>query len=609
VVFPTFTPDNDIKVYSISTYHQNESEGTIVNTISVYDDEELIGTWEAVNLSGKYDVPEEEWFCYPRGLVLEAGHNYKFVDSDPETWSYNTESDGCGFIKITTGSETIKGLTPEVSKMGEKVEFNGHTYQRIDAPCEWEEAKYYCERHGGYLATITSAEEQAAIEELLQGGTMDVYWLGGTAYDCTLEWVSGEDTSYTNWAAGQPDNALEGYHVEIQNKEMEYLPIYKWGDTDAAGKFFGLDKTGFICEWGEVDKSEGLKGSGTQTDPYQLSTLEEYKKFVSMVNSGKKPDACAVLTADISGVTEMVGTLEHKYLGSGDWVGNPYSGTFDGNGYTIDVNINGSAGYEAPFCSLKGATIRNLRVTGSVTGGMHCSGIAGLMWGGSENLIENCIVEAAVTTKESHCGGIVGHAYDSYTTVRNCLFAGELKGASSTACGIYGWCHLGGTHTVENCLENGTYTDCSGVDPMGHGTGVTVSIVNSYKYTDAGSKGELVGEMSPEEIASALGSGWKVEDKKAVPVIAKASALLFGDPNNDGKIDAKDASMILIEYSKMSTGGESSLSDEQKAAANVNGDDKIDAKDASAVLSYYAMASTATGDVPSMEEFMSSRAS
>ena len=261
VVFPTFTPDEDIEVYSISTYHQNESEGTIVNTISVYDDEELIGMWEAVNLSGKYDVPEEEWFCYPRGLVLEAGHTYKFVDSDPDTWSYNTESDGCGFIKITTGSETIKGLTPEASRMGGKVEFNGHTYQRIDAPSEWEEAKYYCERHGGYLATITSAEEQAAIEELLQGGTMDVYWLGGTAYDCTLEWITGEDTSYTNWAAGQPDNAFDGYHVEIQNKEMEYLPIYKWGDTDEASEFFGLDKTGFICEWGEVDSSEGLKGS------------------------------------------------------------------------------------------------------------------------------------------------------------------------------------------------------------------------------------------------------------------------------------------------------------------------------------------------------------
>ena len=82
--------------------------------------------------------------------------------------------------------------------------------------------------------------------------------------------------------------------------------------------------------------------------------------------------------------------------------------------------------------------------------------------------------------------------------------------------------------------------------------------------------------------------------------------MTFGDPNGDGKIDAKDASAILVEYSKMSTGGEGSLSDAQKSAANVNGDDKIDAKDASFILSYYSMASTATGEVSTMAEFMAS---
>ena len=77
----------------------------------------------------------------------------------------------------------------------------------------------------------------------------------------------------------------------------------------------------------------------------------------------------------------------------------------------------------------------------------------------------------------------------------------------------------------------------------------------------------------------------------------------LGDLNSDGKIDAKDASMILVEYSRMSTGEESTLTDAQKSAANVNGDDKIDAKDASTILSYYAMASTATGDVPTLKKF------
>ena len=76
------------------------------------------------------------------------------------------------------------------------------------------------------------------------------------------------------------------------------------------------------------------------------------------------------------------------------------------------------------------------------------------------------------------------------------------------------------------------------------------------------------------------------------------------DVNDDGKVDEKDASMVLVEYAKMSTGGEGDFTEKQKLAANANFDRKIDAKDASFVLAYYAMASTASGDVPTMREYM-----
>ena len=76
----------------------------------------------------------------------------------------------------------------------------------------------------------------------------------------------------------------------------------------------------------------------------------------------------------------------------------------------------------------------------------------------------------------------------------------------------------------------------------------------------------------------------------------------LGDPNNDGKADAKDASLILVAYAKASTGSEDGLTDEQRSAANVNGDDKVDAKDASAILSYYAY--TSTGGTDTIEKFL-----
>ena len=69
-------------------------------------------------------------------------------------------------------------------------------------------------------------------------------------------------------------------------------------------------------------------------------------------------------------------------------------------------------------------------------------------------------------------------------------------------------------------------------------------------------------------------------------------AFTLGDVNEDGKIDAKDASHVLIYYAASSTGVEGGLSESQKKAANVNGDKLIDAKDASRILVYYAAAST-----------------
>ena len=70
----------------------------------------------------------------------------------------------------------------------------------------------------------------------------------------------------------------------------------------------------------------------------------------------------------------------------------------------------------------------------------------------------------------------------------------------------------------------------------------------------------------------------------------------FGDPNRDNKIDANDASFILVQYAKLSTGGESALTKNEKWAADVNKDGKVDAKDASICLAYYSYLSTGGTD-------------
>ncbi|MCR5015768.1 MAG: leucine-rich repeat protein [Ruminococcus sp.] len=66
----------------------------------------------------------------------------------------------------------------------------------------------------------------------------------------------------------------------------------------------------------------------------------------------------------------------------------------------------------------------------------------------------------------------------------------------------------------------------------------------------------------------------------------------LGDPNADGSIDAKDASFILAEYSRLSAGGAPTFTAAQRTAADVNTDGLTDSKDASKILGYYAYTST-----------------
>lgn len=77
-----------------------------------------------------------------------------------------------------------------------------------------------------------------------------------------------------------------------------------------------------------------------------------------------------------------------------------------------------------------------------------------------------------------------------------------------------------------------------------------------------------------------------------------------GDLNGDGLIDALDASMILVHYAGISTGGSGELDDTQKKSADVNDDSMIDSSDASDILAYYAYTSTAAEEAKTFYEFL-----
>ena len=109
---------------------------------------------------------------------------------------------------------------------------------------------------------------------------------------------------------------------------------------------------------------EGLpwSGSGTENDPYIISTVAEYNSFANRVSGGVGIaqncfNGMYFQLVENLNVSTMVGSSET----------NCFKGVFDGDGHTLTVSLNNNGQGVAPFHYISGATIKNLVVAGSVT--------------------------------------------------------------------------------------------------------------------------------------------------------------------------------------------------------------------------------------------------
>ena len=148
------------------------------------------------------------------------------------------------------------------------------------------------------------------------------------------------------------------------------------------------------------------------------------------------------LTNDIS-VSTMVGAWEM-----------PFSGTFDGQGHTLNVNIASDIMGTAPFCIVKNTTIKNLKTTGIVTCyDYHSSGLVGVVEEDYETPINiiNCEVAVQINGTE-YCGGFVGHGRNSKLVISDCIFSGSISGCHDHGCFV-GWKENPCRPVYYNCLS------------------------------------------------------------------------------------------------------------------------------------------------------------
>ena len=396
----------------------------------------------------------------------------------------------------------------------------------------------------------------------LVGGTVS-----GGSFDQTIQVIYGTiiGEAYSDWEKTRRYNWQKQYVLTYQADGKDYawqvlgedfFPVMPQG-PDKEGRTF---LSWFYEDNGEmVDEGDPLRtdrtavarytaGSGTEQDPCRIGSKEELELFRMQVNRFGRTDLCAVLTNDIvinSGTFDADGRYTPaagETVSGMNPIGSetqPYTGTFDGGGYTIRglrvskrnyYNSNGGGfdegNHAGLFGKLSGATVKNLTVTGYVDGRFYVGGIAG--YADDTTKLLNCRSECIVVSGKSthpyisdpesvirYAGGIVGYNAGSVTA---CCNAGTVTGIDSVG-GITG----GGPGTVSDCYNVGAVT-ASGQNAGGiAGNGGTVSysynvgtvtggaeIANNAAVNDCcflGAAGQTAGAFADGTVLAALVAG------------------------------------------------------------------------------------------------------
>ncbi|MHC4648578.1 MAG: GLUG motif-containing protein [Planctomycetota bacterium] len=255
-------------------------------------------------------------------------------------------------------------------------------------------------------------------------------------------------------------------------------------------------------------------GSGTEGDPYQISTPNDMNAI------GADPcdwDKHFLLTADI----DLGAYAGEMFNIIGDYPDNPFTGVFDGNGHTISNFTYGPATTSSVgifgYVNDVNTEIKDLGlVDPNVDGGTDRSWIgslAGWIEGGAT--ISNCYVEGGSVCGKFNIGGLVGELdTPGGGTVSNCYATCNVTGSQFGIGGLVGKIESGSGGTITNCYATGTVTgngtfpvDCGvgGLVGSNHGGTITESYATGTVSQSAGeSLGRTGGLVGSNETGDAI---------------------------------------------------------------------------------------------------------
>ena len=296
-------------------------------------------------------------------------------------------------------------------------------------------------------------------------------------------------------------------------------------------------------------------GAGTESNPFKISSKADWEKIAAMVNDYglSLSDKYVKLLADIE-VTTAIGVKD-----GANGIDRPFCGTFDGNGFTLILNLEETAQGAAPFRYVHNATVKNVKTAGTVISSeYHASGLVGFADGVT---ITNCLVSADIRISSGssnvYSGGVIGHALSAPFLMEGVVFNGSIdyvEGVSATmqnVGGLVAWDDRS-VPTINNCLNVGTFKNAERVAPIARVAGRGTITNCYYTFSTSSRDSQYDGRGTFARIISGNDMSFTVTDGTTYSV----SGISISDTGLSyaGKVYA--ASGVTVPFTAAFTGGQ-----------------------------------------------------
>ncbi|GEM_PF-816335 len=280
-------------------------------------------------------------------------------------------------------------------------------------------------------------------------------------------------------------NGTYNYRIKL----LGYSTVKGTVTIDGSNKIETVGMTKNMPWTGNV-ATEFYGGSGTQSDPYQISNGEELAYLSSLISTPVTNAVYKNLYYKLVDDIDMGGTVNFTPIGTKISEGYYFAGNFDGYRHVIsNLKVRRTESYAGLFGMVKdGTALSNIVLKNPLietTGGTssHAGGLVGYSSGSSKAcIISNCaVIDGKINSESFNLGGLIGYA--SSTTVKESYAIVEINGTNTTSAYaglLIGQCSGG---TIEHSFARGKLTTSGKYTGGLIGSVVTYSTVNiKYSY-------------------------------------------------------------------------------------------------------------------------------